>query len=173
MDILTYSNAPFFDDERIRANNVVEKAVKNGIITTFIHNDSEFNIWPYGCMGFGNDQKFDRTPDVNIYHFDYNTLFLPLYEKYIAAIESGEKIKNGNDLPYFSFSSMSVVLAGFAVLLKNIKLSLESKECKQILINTSYEITTRGQNWYDLNLCKNVVDIGKAVYKLYFTSERV
>lgn len=166
IDVLTYSNAAFFEDDRIRANNAVEKAVKNGIITTFIHNDSDYNIWPYGCLKFGNDQKFSRTPDVNIYHFDYNTLFLPLYERYIAVIESGEKIRSGDDLPYFSFSSMSVVLAGFIAILKNIRPSLTSKECKQILTATSYEITTKGQNWYDLNPCKNVVDIGKAAESL-------
>jgi hypothetical protein len=166
MDILTYSNAAFSGDERIRANNAVQKAVKSGIITTFIHNDSEYNIWPYGCMGFGNDQKFSRLPDVNIYHFDYNTLFLPLYEKYSAIIESGEKIQSGNDLPYFSFSSMSPILAGFIAILKAIKPSLTSDECKKILRETSHEITTQGENWYDLNPCKNVVDIGKAVEKL-------
>jgi len=163
MDILTYSHAAFCGDDHARANNVVEKAVKNGIITTFIHNDSEYNIFPYGCMGFANDQKFNRQPDVNIYHFDYNTLFLPLYEKYIAIIETGEKIRSGNDLPYFSFSSMSPVLAGFIAMLKAINSSLTSDECKRILKETSYEISAQSKNWYDLNPCKNVVDIGRAV----------
>lgn len=67
MDVLTYSNAAFAGDDRVRGNKAVEKAVQNGIITTFIHNDSQHNIWPYGCLGFGNDQGFSRTPDVNVY----------------------------------------------------------------------------------------------------------
>ncbi|MHB8963676.1 MAG: S8/S53 family peptidase [Saccharofermentanales bacterium] len=162
INILTYSNAAFFGNERVRANEAVCKAVINGIITTFIHNDSVFNIWPYGCFGFGNDQKFDRQPDLNIFHFDYNSLYLPLYERYMDLIQSGEKIRSGNDLPFFSFSSMSPVLAGFAAILMSIKPSLTCEECKKILIETSYEIIENGENWYDLNPCKNVVDIGKA-----------
>lgn len=166
IDILTYSNAAFTGEDRLRANNAVKKAVINGIIATFIHNDSEYNIWPYGCLNFANDQKFSRTPDINIYHFDYNTLFLPQYEKYIEIIESGELIRSGNDLPYFSFSSMSVVLAGFIAIVKSINSSLTVNECKELLNKTSYEITQNGENWYDINPCSKVVDIGKACIEL-------
>lgn len=166
MDILTYSNAAFEGEARIRANKAVENAVQNGIITTFIHNDSKYNIWPCGCLRFGNDRGFSRTPDVNIYHFDYNTLFLPLYERYIKAVEDGEDIQSGNDLPYFSFSSMSVVLAGFIALLKSVKPSLTREECLDVLLRTSYPITESGQHWYDLNPCEHVVDIGSAVCEL-------
>ena len=166
IDILTYSNAAFFDEERKRANKAIEKAVNSGLITTFIHNDSEFNIWPYGCLGFGNDQNFERIPDVNIYHFDYNNLFIPLYERYRKIIESNESVRSGNDLPYFSFSSMSVVLAGFVAILKSIKPTLTSMECKELLVNTSYEISRSGENWYDISTSKNVVDIGNAVLNL-------
>jgi len=163
IDILTYSHAAFFGDECTRANFAIEKAVSFGIITTFIHNDSEHNIWPYGCMGFGNDQKFDRKPDINIYHFDYNSLFLPIYERYVQKISSGEKITSGNDLPNFSFSLMAVVLGGFVALLKSIDNTLTTTECKDLLIKTSYAITKQSENWYDLNPCNNVVDIGKAL----------
>lgn len=162
MDVLTYSHAAFNGDHRVRANRAVEKAVQNGLITAFIHNDCLYNIWPYGCLGFGNDQGFKRTPDVNIYHFDYNTLFLHLYERYKKVIDAGDRIRSGNDLPYFSFSSMSVVLAGFISILKSINPSLTSKECKQLLIDTSYEVSQLGENWFDLNPCNHVVDIGKA-----------
>jgi hypothetical protein len=159
--ILTYSNAPFNGEERKRANTAIEKAVKNGIITTFIHNDSDYNIWPYGCMSFSN-QMFGRLPDLNIYQFDYNYLYLPQYEKYTKTIENGGEIHSGDDLPYFSFSSMSVVLAGFIAILKSIKPSLNSEDCKELLIRTSYEITEFGDYWYDLNPCEHVADIGKA-----------
>lgn len=75
----------------------------------------------------------------------------------------GEHIRSGNDLPYFSFSSMSPVLAGFVALMKSINQNLTSDECKEILIKTSYGITDRSENWHDINPCKRIVDIGKAI----------
>lgn len=166
IDVLTYSNAAFIGDDKERANRAVEKAVQNGLITTFIHNDSQHNIWPYGCFSFNNNQGFIRTPDVNVYHFDYNALFIPIYQRYIKEIEACNKIRSGNDLPYFSFSSMSIVLAGFIAILKSINPSLTSKDCKKLLISTSYEISQQGENWYDLNPCEHIVDIAKAVNEL-------
>jgi hypothetical protein len=52
------------------------------------------------------------------------------------------------------------------VLLKSIENHLTIQECKDILIKTSYEISTKGVNGYDLNPCQRVVDIGKAVQYL-------
>jgi hypothetical protein len=152
INILTYSNAAFYGEHRVRANWAVEKAANKGLMTTFIHNDSQFNIFPYGCFGF-----------VNIYHMDYNSMFIQQYERYIEFVNKGESIRSGNDLPFFSFSSMSPVLAGFVALIKCIKPKITLSECKKLLIETSYEITEKGANWYDLNPCKNVVDIEKAV----------
>jgi len=171
--ILTYSHEAFYGPLRERANKAVQKAVDHGLITTFIHNDSPFNIFPYGCFGFRNDQKFSRSPDVNIYHMDYNTLFIRQYERYADTILKGEMIRSGNDLPYFSNSSMSPVLAGFVALLKSLKQDLSSSEYKQLLIETSYEIIEKSENWYDLNPCKNVVDIGKAVSSLNWDEHEI
>lgn len=163
IDILTYSHEKFPIKLRDKVDDAIKKVVESGIITTFIHCDSEYNIYPYGCFEFHNNGEFRREPDINIYHFDYNTLFVEQFEKYDSAMRKGELIKSGNDIPYFSFSSMSPVLAGFVALLKGLNNHLTSYECKDILIKTSYEITDKGQNWYDINPCPRVVDIGRAV----------
>jgi hypothetical protein len=68
---------------------------------------------------------------------------------------------------------MSPVLGGFVALLKSIENHLTMQECKDILIKTSYEISTKGANWYDLNPCLRVVNIGKAVqYLLSKTNDK-
>lgn len=163
IDILTYSHGKFSNEMRHKADQAIDKAVHNGTITTFIHCDNPNNIYPYGCMKFSNDEKFRREPDVNILHFDYNALILSQYDRYMESIRNGEQIRSGNNSPYFSFSSMSPVLGGFAAILKSIKQNLTAEECKDILIKTSYEVTDRGERWYDINPCPRVVDIGKAV----------
>ena len=114
IEILTYSHARFSKEFLDRANTVINKAVKHGIITTFIHCDNPNNIWPYGCIPFLKEKNiFIREPDYNIFHFDYNHLDLCQYERYLKKFNKGEKIISGNDLPFFSFSSMSPVLGGF------------------------------------------------------------
>ena len=40
IQILTYSQAMFCNEQRIRTNNAIKYAYENGIITTFIHNVS-------------------------------------------------------------------------------------------------------------------------------------
>lgn len=169
MDVLTYSHAAFMGEDRIRANDAVRRAVQNGITTTFIHNDSEYNIFPYGCMegaGYGVREEFSRKPDLNILHFDYNSLSLTTYEKYSDALKAGEKIRSGDMIPFFSFSSMSVVLGGFAAIIKQLRPDFLSGQIRDLLIRTSYKIEAKGQNWYDINPCGRVVDIGKAVDEL-------
>ena len=169
MDVLTYSHAAFMGEDRIRANDAVRRAVQNGITTTFIHNDSEYNIFPYGCMEdawYGVREEFSRKPDLNILHFDYNSLSLTTYEKYSDALKAGEKIRSGDMIPFFSFSSMSVVLGGFAAIIKQLRPEFLSWQIRDLLVRTSYKIEAKGQNWYDINPCGRVVDIGRAVDEL-------
>lgn len=166
IDILTCSQQKFSVKFRDKVDDAIKKVVERGIITTFIHCDSEYNIYPYACLKFYNDEKFRREPDLNIFHFDYNTLFVEQFQKYDLAVKKGELIRSGNDMPYFSFSSMSPVLAGFIALMKCIDNRLTSQQCKDILMKTSYEIIEKGENWYDINPCPRVVDIGKAVLYL-------
>ena len=163
IEILTYSHRAFDGDEKLRAHAIIKKAANAGIITTFIHCDSPHNIWPFGCFSFWQADKFERTPDVNILHFDYNVLRMDVYERYNKIIDAGQIIKSGDDVPFFSFSSMSPVLGGFVALMKEHKRDLSADECRKILIETSYAITEQGRIWYDLNPCGRVVDIGKAV----------
>lgn len=114
LEVLTYSHPAFEGEDQIRADRAVEKAARAGIVTTFLHNDSPFNLFPYGCLPFSGG-SFRREPDIRIYHFDYAVLLLSVYERYV---ERGREVKSGNDLPYFSFSSMSVVLGGFVAMMK-------------------------------------------------------
>ena len=163
IQILTYSHPKFSDQYRTRVNNAVKLAFDNGIITTFIHNDSEYNLWPYGCLEFFGAKNFSRLPDVNIYHYDYNVLCVDQYNAYINKIKSGERVQSGDEVPFFSFSSMSPVLTVLVAILKQLDQGLTFDQIKKLLVSTSYSITEIGNNWYDLNPCKNVVDIEKAV----------
>ena len=162
LQILTYSHAAFFDISRQRACEAIKKAYDNGIITTFIHNDSPYNLWPYGCLPFSS-AEFSRHPDLNIYHYDYNCFFINQYDAYLEKTSKGTALKSGNDIPFFSFSSMSPVLAGFVALIKQLEPSYSFEQVKSLLQETSYEIRDIGKNWYDINPCKHVVDIGKAI----------
>ncbi|HWT75002.1 MAG TPA: hypothetical protein VN258_09840 [Mobilitalea sp.] len=110
---------------------------------------------------------YDREPDYNIYHFDYNNLFLEQYARYQTALESGAPINSGDEIPHFSFSSMSPVLAGFIAIIKSISLDLTKYEIKQLLDSASYANIRKGDHWYDLNPCPKVIDIGKAAELLY------
>ena len=166
IEVLTYSHPAFAGAEKIRMNAAIGKATSAGIITAFIHCDSPQNLWPYGCFPFHPSDQFDRTPDVNILHFDYSELRMDVYERYHAILAAGQSIQSGDDVPFFSFSSMSPVLGGFIALMKERKQDLSVDECRRILIETSFSITETGRNWFDLNPCDRVVNIGKAVAEI-------
>jgi len=163
IDVLTYSHPAFTGNDKRRADTLIEKAAQAGIVTTFIHCDSLQNIWPYGCFPFKQSSNFNRTPDVNILHFDYNILRMDVYERYKSIIAAGQRIQSGDDIPFFSFSSMSPVLGGFIALMKEIKRDLSADECRKILRKTSFSVVAQSASWYDINPCDNIVDIGKAV----------
>ena len=162
LQILTYSHPGFFGAFQQRAYEATKKAYDNGVITTFIHNDSPHNLWPYGCFPLSGN-RFSRQPDFNIFHYDYNCFFTNQYEAYLHKLEEGTALKSGDDIPFFSFSSMSPVLAAFIALVKQLAPSYSFEEIKTLLQETSYEINDIGTHWYDINPCKHVVDIGKAV----------
>ncbi|MHB1002089.1 MAG: S8/S53 family peptidase [Armatimonadota bacterium] len=170
IDVLTYSHAKVPLSYRQRVANIIAEAVSYGVTTTFIHNDHQDNIWPYGCFPYskasGDNCDFTREPDVNIYHYDYNTVMFNRYQAYLEKVARGDVIKSGDDLPFFSISSTSPVLGGFVAILKSMEPQLTPAQCKELLISTSYSITVKGENWYDINPCPRVVDIGKAVTSL-------
>jgi len=170
IDVLTYSHAKVPLSYRPLVADAITKAVSNGVTTTFIHNDHQDNIWPDWCGPYlkesGDHRDFTREPDVNIYHYDYNTIMVNRYEAYLEKVAKGEVIGSGNDLPFFSISSTSPVLGGFVAMVKSIKPQLTPAQCKELLVSTSYSITEKGENWFDINPCPRVVDIGKAVTSL-------
>jgi hypothetical protein len=154
LDILTYSAEPFDPACRPKIDSAVKKAIDHHIVTTFIHYPLPENILPHGFYASSSEEGCTRSPDVNIYHYDYNTLFLVNYEKFLS---SGRKPRSGDDLPYFSLSSMSPVLAGFVAMLMEIKRDLPPEAYKQILITSSREVQYHGTT------IPHVVDAQKAV----------
>ncbi len=154
LDILTYSAEPFDPAYRPRIDSAVKNAIDHRIVTTFIHYPLPENILPNGLYASNAGPEYTRPPDVNIYHYDYNKLALFTYEKFLA---SGRKARSGDDIPYFSFSSMSPVLAGFVAMLMEIKRDLPPDAYKQILIKTSRVVEYHGKT------IPHVVDAEKAV----------
>jgi len=166
IDILTYSGRQFDDEDRIKIDKTVDDAVSKGIITTFVHYSYEKNIFPGALFKSGSEQ---REPDVRILHYDYNTLHINQYEKYISM--DINSIDSGNDIPYFSMSSTSPVLAGFVAIMKSIDNTLALNDYKKILKETSYSTNFTGYARWDKNInANNVADIGNAA-KLVFQNK--
>jgi len=153
LDILTHSHAPFSGNNRKKTDQAVEKAIAAGIVTTFIHYPHPQNLFPFGMYDPGS--SYEREPDVNILHHDYNTLVLRFYRQFLAGQWSMS--------PYHSLSSTSPVTAGFVALLKEIDPSLESSQYKKILVETSKEVLFKDHYLGSEYLCPRVVDAGTAV----------
>ena len=163
IDILTYSDAKISEKNRHRFDAAVNKAVKNNIITTFIHYDNPNNIWPDGMFSGWTLNKGIREPDLNILNYDYNVLSMDKYKKY-------KKLKNnirgGDNIPYFSISSTSPVTAGFIAILKSVNNKLSPNEYRDILKKTSYKMSFKDPFTLEESDCSYVADIGKAVIYL-------
>jgi hypothetical protein len=159
IDILTYSADEFSESNRKKMDEAVNHAVSKGLVTTFIHYDNENNIYPTGMFPFENSLG-NRKPDLNIFHYDYNTLFV---RQYLNIVNNGIVPRSGDDIPYFSVSSTSPVTAGFVAILKSVNNTLTPKEYKDILVKTSYSMDFYDWNFNQTFHCKRVVDIAKAV----------
>lgn len=144
IEILTYSHMAFSGKEKVRLYNAIGKANKAGLITTFIHCDSPHNIWPYACYPYKPSANFNRNPDVNILHYDYSVLMTSVYERYCEHTLSGEPL-NGDDIPFFSLTSMSPVLAGFIALLKERNKRLNAENAGKYLLNQVINIQSMGK----------------------------
>ncbi len=160
IDILTYSGEAFTDGYRADIDAAVDKAVENGIVTTFIHYDNPNNIWPVGLWPL-NSEKMSRDADLNIFPYDYNTFFVKNYIEYMAETDA---FKRSQMMPIFmSISSTSPVTAGFVAILKSVNNNLTPQEYKDILINTSYSMDYYDY-WMDRQIkSERVVDIKKAL----------
>lgn len=166
LDILTYSQPPIKEEYRDELHKCIEKANKAGIITTFIHCDDELNFWPWGCFEFKESKYFKRQPDFNIYHYDYNYMNKNLSQEFNEKIKNRIEIKSGNEIPHFSLSSTSPVLAGFIALIKSLRPALTIPQIKSLLSNSTYSLPPSAPHWYDAGSCDKIIDIGKAVKAL-------
>lgn len=154
IDILTLSHQEISEKNRERFDAEIDKAVKQGIVTTFIHYDNPNNILPWGIWSDGGEEYYDREEDINIFQYDYNTLFLDNYKSAAGATDFDRTYK---DQLYVSVSSMSVVTAGFVAILKEVDGTLPPAEYKEILVKTSRPMEYAGEK------AEHVADIAEAV----------
>lgn len=153
MDILTLSHQALSKKNRPRFDEAVNKAVEKGIVTTFIHYDNPNNILPWGIWE-SEGEGYARRPDINIFQYDYNTMFIDNY----AQVKDREDYKTiYKEQLHLSVSSMSVVTAGFVAILKSIDNTLTPAQYKEILVNTCYSAEYEGEK------AEHVADIGAAV----------
>lgn len=157
IDILTLSHQAISERNRGRFDAEVDKAVEQGIVTTFIHYDNPNNILPWGIWTGGGEGYYRRDADINIFQYDYNTLFMDNY-KYVSGMKDYDKIYKDN--LYLSVSSMSVVTAGFVAMLMEVDDTLTPAEYKELLIEAGHPMEYAGDR------AERVVDIGEAVKRL-------
>ncbi len=157
IDILTLSHQEISDENRQRFDAEIDKAVEQGIVTTFIHYDNPNNILPWGIWSDGGEEYYDRAEDINIFQYDYNTLFL---DNYREAVKDPGFEGNYKDQLYTSISSMSVVTAGFVAMLEEVDDTLTPAEYKAILVETSRPMEYAGER------AEHVADIEAAVWYL-------
>lgn len=165
LDVLTYSAQPFESKYRVKIDNAVKRATQHNLVTTFIHCPLPENMLPGGLLpdDMGGNS---RTPDLHVYHFDYNTLLLFMYEKYEKIRESGGQPRSGDEIPYFSISSTSPVLAGIVAMMMEVNRNLPPDEYKQILIRTSKEFEYKGRT------IDRVVDAPRALEYVKATTQQ-
>jgi len=156
LDVLTYSYDPISGENVKELDAAVERAVEHGIVTTFIHYPHPKNLFPFGM--YTPSKPYVRAPDVNILHYDYNTL---LFNDYIRNLESPQRYG-----PFLSISSTSVVTAGFVALLKEISGDLKPEDYRNILIETSRELQYEDRTSGRTSDCPRVVDITAGVRRL-------
>jgi hypothetical protein len=159
IDILTYSQPAISENNRKRFDEAVDKAIKNNIVTTFIHYDNPNNLWPDAMVSDDNLESGVRKPDLNILHYDYNSLLIDSYNQYE---KSKNGVRKGENTPYLSISSTSVVTGGFVALLKSINNTLTPNEYKEILKKTSSNMTFKNPYTLKESQCSSVPDVGKA-----------
>lgn len=161
--ILTCSHGKYvYDAKRTDVDAAVSRAVTHGIVTSFLHYDHPDNILPFGIYPY-NGKEYNRTPDINVWHYDYNTLFVRQYQDLIKATDTP---RSGNDIPYFSMSSTAAVTGGFVSLLMALEPDLPAGQYRDLLIDTSHPWTYNGTATFEQGEVPRVVDIAAAVHQL-------
>jgi hypothetical protein len=105
-------------------------------------------------------------PGVNIFPYDYNVLLMSVYSLYQPYQAMASYPQSGDEVPYFSISSTSVVTAGFVAILKSVDSRLSAEDCRQLLVSTSRAIDYDDPFFGKRLSPKHVVDIAKAVEAL-------
>lgn len=157
ISVLTLSQGEISAQNRPRLDEAVNAAVADGITTCFIHYDNPNNLLPYSTTPYLGD--YGRDPDINVFHYDYSGIRPTQIRRYM---ERETPPESGDDVPYFSFSSMSPVTAGFAAILKSIDPLLTPAECKQLLIDTSYQLDYTGVMEWETGISEHTVDLYQA-----------
>ena len=154
IDILTLSHQAVSEKNRERLDVEVDRAVGQGIVTTFIHYDNPNNILPWGIWNSGGEGYYGRDADINVFQYDYNTLFTNNYSEIMETADFDNVYK---EQLYLSVSSMSVVTAGFVAILKGVDATLTPAQYKEILVTCSHPAEYEGER------AEHVVDMGEAV----------
>lgn len=154
IDILTLSHEQISDKNRLRFDEAVNRAVAEGIVTTFIHYDNPDNILPWGIWSETGEEYYQRAADVNVFPYDYNLLIMENYTNAIAGADFDAAYK---PQIFTSVSSMSVVTAGGVALLEEIDDTLTPAQYKEILIKTSRRLEYEGE------YAEHVLDLEAAV----------
>jgi hypothetical protein len=149
LDVLAYSAQRFSAAVRPQLDAAVDRALAHGIVTVFIHYPHPGNLLPIWLGPVSGDDE--RTPDVNILHYDYQVFFT---ERYLDWLERGEE---SGYRPYLSVSATAPVTAGIVGLMKSLQPELTPAEVKRILVGTSHEMTFEG------NVSPHTVDAAAAV----------
>jgi hypothetical protein len=144
LNVLTYSARPFAAEHRPKIDEAVKRAAASGIVTTFVHYPLEENLLPTGLFPGGPGEE-SRPTDGAIFHYDYNTLLLSVYEKNRKILDAGGRPRSGDDVPYFSISSTSPVVAGIVALMMEVRGGLPPAEYKRVLVETSRPFEYRGR----------------------------
>ena len=164
LNVLTCPHGRYaYDARRKELDAAAEQATEKGIVTCFLHYDHPNNILPWSVFPY-NGHEYSREPDINIWQYDYNTLFLEQYKRYRNATEPP---RSGDEIPYYSASSTAVVTGGFVALLMRIRPGLPYSVYRQILIETSYRWSYSGQATFERGETPRVVDIERAVEYLH------
>lgn len=155
LDVLTYSNRMISPRNRPQLDAAIERATAAGLNCVFIHTMHPLNLLPSPMLK-GAEPGYDRAPDVNVYHYDYNVLFLSAYQDAIAG-------RKGTP-PYLSLSSTSVVVAGVLAMMRQVNGTLSPADYKRLLIETSHPYEAKTSKGPEvLKSCPHVIDALAAV----------
>lgn len=157
ISVLTLSQGEISAQNRPRLDEAVNAAVADGITTCFIHYDNPNNLLPYPTTPYLGD--YGRDPDINVFHYDYSGI-RPIQIRRFMDLEMPPE--SGDDVPYFSVSSMSPVTAGFVAILKSVNPSLTPAECRQLLMDTSYQMDYTGIMEWENGISERTVDLYQA-----------